>query len=380
MEVPSAIEVVPVRTARDRARFIRLPGRIQGGDPCWVAPTLSRQRVFLDPRRGPFFEFGEAGLFLAVREGRDVGRISAHVSRRYEQFHDPDTGFFGFFECENDPVVAGRLLAAAAAWVRARGKSRLVGPMSFTIYDDIGLLVDGFDSLPAMLLTHNPPYYEGLVTAQGFRKAVDWFALRINSRDIDPAALAAQAAEIVKTAGLRMRMPTPAEILRRSPEIMDLFNEAWSGNWGHIPFTQRQFDTILRELRPLLRADLIRIVLDGERIVGFTITIPDLNATMRELNGRLALWHMIRLYREAQRKPLKRIKTVLLGVRRAYRNRRLHDAMILDTYAHLIRTQPLLEQGDCSLICEQLRVFIRDLERYGAHPYKTYRIYEKYLG
>ncbi len=379
MEISDSIEVIPVRTPRERERFIRLPWHIQGGDPCWVAPTVSSQRAFLDPKRGPFFEFGEAELFLATRSGRDIGRISTHVSRRYEQFLDVHTGFFGFFECISDPAAAGRLLAAAADWVRARGKTRIVGPMSFTIYDDIGLLVDGFDSLPAMLLTHNPPGYESLITGQGFRKAVDWYALRINSRDIDPAAMQAQASEIVQKASLQMRQPTPAEILRRSPEIMDLFNEAWAGNWGHIPFTQKQFDTILKELRPLLRSDLIRIVLDGERIVGFTITIPDLNATMQQLDGRLSIWHMIRVYREAQYKPLKRVKTVLLGVRRAYRNRRLHDAMILDTYAHLIRTQPALEQGDCSLICEQLRVFIRSLERYGAHPYKTYRIYEKEL-
>lgn len=380
MGLPDSIEVVPVETARDRERFLQLPWRLQGGDPCWVAPTRSRQRAFLDPRRGPFYEFGEAALFLAVREGRDIGRISAHVSRRYEHFHDGATGFFGFFECENDPAAAGRLLAAAADWVRARGKTRLVGPLSFTIYDEIGLLVDGFDSLPALLLTHNPPCYAPLITAHGFRKSVDWHALRISSRDIDPAAMEAQAAEIIHQAGLQMRKPVPAEVLRRAPEIMDLFNEAWAGNWGHIPFTSTQFNTILRELRPLLRSDLIRIVCDGDRIVGFTITIPDLNPLMRELNGRLNLWHMIRLYRAAQHQPLKRVKTVLLGIRRAYRNRRLHDAMILDTYAHLIRTQPLLEQGDCSLICEQLRVFIRSLERYGARPYKTYRIFEKTLG
>ncbi|MBU1692900.1 MAG: hypothetical protein KKC51_02940 [Verrucomicrobia bacterium] len=371
------VDIVPVRSAREREEFIRFPWQVQGADPCWVAPLVVRQREFLDPRRGPFFDFGEAQCFLARRAGKPVGRISAQVSRRYEEFHDADTGFFGFFECERDPEVAAALFRAAADWARARGKHRLVGPMSFSIYDDIGLLVDGFDSLPAILLTHNPPLYEELVVEQGFRKAVDWYALRITSFDIDLGAMQAEAADIMGRSGLELRLPTPAEVIRRSGEILRLFNEAWRGNWGHVPFTPGQFDAVLRDLKPLLRADLMRIVLDDARIVAFTITIPDLNPLIRRFAGRLSWWNMLRLYRAAQRQPPERIKTVLLGVDRAYRNRRLHDAMILDTYARTVRAQPDLEQCDCSLICEQLRVFIRSLERYGARPYKTYRIYEK---
>ncbi|HOW97731.1 MAG TPA: hypothetical protein P5567_04820 [Kiritimatiellia bacterium] len=372
-----AVEILPVRTAREREAFIRFPWQVQAADPCWVPPLVSRQREFLDPRRGPFFEFGEAECFLARRGGRWAGRISAQVSRRHDEFHGAGTGFFGFFECEDDPEAAGALLRAAADWVRARGRQRLVGPMSFSIYDDIGLLVDGFDSVPALLLTHNPPWYAELVAAQGFRKAVDWHALRVTNTDIDPAAMQTEAAEIIKRSGLVLRMPSPAEMVRRSDEILELFNEAWDGNWGHVPFTSLQFKVILGELRPLLRTDLIRLVLDGGRIVAFTITIPDLNPLIRRFDGRLSLWNMLRLYRAAQWAPLKRVKTVLLGVKPVFRNRRLHDAMILDTYAHLVRTQPGIEQCDCSLICEQLRVFIRSLERYGARPYKTYRIYEK---
>lgn len=376
MPVPP-VEILPVLSAREREEFIRFAWQVQGADPCWVPPLVSWQREFLDPRRGPFFEFGEAQCFLARRGGRWAGRISAHVNRRHDDIHGPGTGFFGFFECEDDPEAAAALFRAAAEWVRARGARRLVGPMSFSIYDDIGLLVDGFDSVPALLLTHNPPWYEKLVMNQDFRKSVDWYALRVTNRDIDPCAMRAEALDLMQRGGLTMRMPSPAEVLRRSGEILDLFSEAWEGNWGHVPFTPRQFKVILGELRPLLRADLIRLVLDGARIVAFTITIPDLNPLIRRFDGRLSLWNMLRLYRAAQWAPLKRVKTVLLGVKPAFRNRRLHDAMILDTYAHLVRTQPGLEQCDCSLICEQLRVFIRALERYGARPYKTYRIFEK---
>jgi hypothetical protein len=144
-----------------------------------------------------------------------------------------------------------------------------------------------------------------------------------------------------------------------------------------VPFTREQFRGILKELKPVLRPDLIRIVLDGNRIVAFIITIVDLNPSIQALDGRLSLWNQLRLYHEARFKPVRKVKTVLLAVDRNYQRRRLHDAMILDTYVHLIRTQPQLEVGDCSLICETLGIFIRSLERYGAERYKTYRIYEK---
>ncbi len=373
----SPVSVLPVRTPRDREAFLRVPWRTQGGDPCWVPPLLARQRTALDPRTGPFFAGGSAQLFLAVRDGTPVGRISAHLNRRYEELHDRATGFFGFFECDRDPEAVSALFRAAEGWLRGHGKRRVVGPMSFSIYDDIGLLVDGFDSMPAFLLTHNPRWYADLVEAEGFRKAVDWHALRVTNRDVDPDAMGAEAAAIMRRSALTLRMPTPAEVIRRSDEILGLFNDAWRGNWGHIPFTPLEFGAVLRDLGPLLRADLIRIVTDGARIVAFTITIPDLNPLVRRFDGRLTWWNMVRFYVAARHAPLSRVKTVLLGVAREYRNRRLHDAMILDTYAHLIRAHPGLTQCDCSLICEQLRPFIRSLARYGASVYRTYRIYEK---
>ncbi|MBM4154488.1 MAG: hypothetical protein FJ221_05605 [Lentisphaerae bacterium] len=376
----ATLTVRPVRTAPDREAFLRVPWRIQRDDPCWVPPLLARQAAFLDPATGPFFESGEAELLLAYRGGEAVGRISAHVHRRHDELHGGGTGFFGFFECERDPAAAAALVRAATDWLRARGRVRVVGPMSFAIYDDIGLLVDGFDSLPAFLLTHNPPWYAGLLEAEGFRKAVDWHALRVTNRDVDAGAMGAESAAIMARAGLTLRMPSPAEVARRSDEILGLFNDAWAGNWGHIPFTPGEFAAVLRDLGPLLRADLIRIVTDGDRIVAFTITIPDLNPLVRRFDGRLPWWNALRFYAAARLAPLERVKTVLLGVAREVRNRRLHDAMILDTYAHLVRTQPRLVQCDCSLICEQLAPFIRSLKRYGARVYKTYRIFEKEIG
>ncbi len=375
----AGIAVRPVQTRADRDAFIRLPWSLQDQDPCWVPPLVNAQRRFLAPKTGPFFRHGEADAWLAFRDGRPVGRLTAHVNHAYEACHDAHTGFFGFFECADDPAAAAALFETGAAALRARGKSRVLGPMSFGIYDEIGLLVDGFDTLPPILLTHNPPYYADLWTRWGFCKATDWLALRTTNRNVDVPAMAAAARGLLARSGLRMRTPSPGDVLRRNGEIRELFNAGWQANWGHVPFTPDQFAAILRELRPALRSDMMRIVEDQGRIVAFIITIVDLNPQIQRLNGRCTWLDQLGLLIQARWQPVRKVKTVLLGVERRYQRRRLHDAMILDTYAQLIREQPRLEAGDCSLISEHHTHFIRGLERYGVVPYKTYRIYEREL-
>ena len=179
--------------------FLRFPWRIYQQDPYWVPPLLPQQRKFLDPARGPFFEIGEAQYFLAYREGEPVGRISAHINRLHDNSHGPDTGFWGFFEAYPGPTggqgpVRGCGRLAAAAW-----PTRLVGPFNFSIYDEMGLLVEGFDSMPAMFQTHNPPYYLDLVTSWGFRKAMDWVALKITNRNVDIPAMERRSEEILSS-------------------------------------------------------------------------------------------------------------------------------------------------------------------------------------
>ena len=313
---------------------------------------------------------------MAFHSGRLAGRISAHVNRRYEERHDKETGFFGFFECTDDRRVAGALFDAAAAWLVERGKKRIQGPISFTIYDEVGLLVEGFDSLPAFLQTHNPPYYQDLLGSWGFRKAIDWYALRVTNADVDFAGMQRRLDEIMKGQGLVLTSFRPRELIRRAEEVLEIFNESWDDNWGHIPLTKLQFKDIFKQLRPLLRPELIDLIMDGDRIAAFIITIPDLNPSIRKLNGRLSIWNQLQLLYEARFKPVRKVRTLLLGVRKSYQRRRLHHALILSTYMRLAR-QPTLEVCDCSLIPEQLTFYLRTLAKYGAERYKTFRIYER---
>lgn len=370
------LTVTAVHDAQAMEDFLRLPWRLYRHDPLWVPPLLALQKDFLDPRTGPFFEFGEAQYFLASREGQPVGRLSAHINRLHNQYHDPEDGFFGFFECIPDPDVAAGLFDAAAAWLGQRGKKRLIGPLNFCIYDEMGLLVDGFATMPAIFQAYNPPYYAGLLTDLGFTKVMDWYALKITQRDIDVPRLEKRLQQVLKGQELIFTTYRPEELENRAQEVYTLFNEAWHRNWGHVPVTDRQFKTFFHELKPLLRPELINLILDGDRLVAFNIAIPDINPFIKKLNGRLTWWGKVQLWYEAKFRPFKKGRGLILGVLQPYQNRRLHHALIIRTYLNIIQRTPC-EIFDLSLIPENLGPYIKALEFYGAHRYKTFRVFQR---
>jgi hypothetical protein len=375
-EEQGEIRITPVHGEEDLWNFQRLPWRIYQPDPYWVPPLLSLQHSFLDPRQGPFFAIGEAQYFLAQRNGELAGRLSVHINGQYDRHNDQVTGFFGFFECLPDLQVARALFEAGAAWLRQRGKKRLVGPMNFTIYDEMGLLVEGFDSLPAIFQSHNPPYYQDLLAALGFSKAMDWYAMRITNRNVDTGAMERRLEEMLKKKSVVLRNYTPEEISRRAEEAYELFNEAWASHWGHVPVSREQFQSFLKEVKPLLRPELVHMALADDRLVGFLICIPDLNPLVRKLNGHLSLWGKLRLFYEAKYGTLRKVRGLMLAVRAGYRSLQLHYAMILSTYIYVVRHSPC-DFTDISLIPEYLPHWRRTLEIVGAQRYKTFRIFEK---
>jgi hypothetical protein len=372
----STIIVVPVVDKQAMEDFLRLPWRIYHDDPNWVPPVLAFQKDFLDPRTGPFFEFGEAQYFLAYQEGQPAGRISAHINRLHNQYHDPEDGFFGFFECIPDVKVASALFDAAADWLSQRGKKRLIGPLNFSVYDEMGLLVEGFNTMPAIFQSHNPPYYVDLLTDLRFTKVFDWHALNITQRDIDVPRLERRLQQILQGQGLIFTKYHPQELERRAQEVYELFNEAWSRNWGHIPVTESQFKKFFHDLKPLLRSELINLILDGDRLVAFGIAIPDINPLIKKLNGRLTWWGKLRLWYEAKYRPYKKARGLILGVLQPYQNRRLHHALIIRTYLDIVHGSPC-EIFDLSLIPENLGPYIKALEFYGANRYKIFRVFKR---
>jgi len=370
--------VSPVQDEAGLQEFLRFPWRIYQQDPYWVPPLLPEQRKFLDQRRGPFFEIGEAQYFLAFRHGEPVGRISAHINRRHDEFHGADTGFWGFFEAVPDQAVADALFEAAAAWVRHRGRRRLVGPLNFSVYDEIGLLVEGFDSIPAMFQTHNPPYYEDLVTSWGFRKTMDWLALKLTIRNIDLPAMEQRLAEILAKEKVTMVPYNPPVLARRAEDVFHLFNEAWSVNWGHVPLSRRQFDYMLQEVKPLLRSELVQLLLDGDKLVGFCIVLPDLNPLAQKLDGRLNLWGKLRLLYAAKFAPIHKVRGFVVGIAQPYQLKKLHYALIAQIYINLVKHSPC-DFADFSLIPENLKPWIKLILAFGGQRYKTFRVFEREL-
>jgi GNAT superfamily N-acetyltransferase len=376
MTVTRAIRISPVQNPADLEQFLHLPWRLYQQDPYWVPPLLPQQRRFLDRRRGAFFEIGEAQYYLAFRNGEAVGRISAQINRLHDRHHGPGTGFWGFFEAVQDQKVASALFEAAAAWLREQGCSRMVGPLNFSIYDEMGLLVEGFDSIPAMFQTHNPPYYLDLVTSWGFRKAMDWVALRITNRNIDVPAMEQRLEEILAKQKVTLAPYNSRELARRSEEVFQLFNEAWSVNWGHVPLTRHQFDHLLQDVKPLLRPELVHQLLDGDQLVGFGIVLPDLNPLVQKLNGKLTLWGKLRLYYAARFAPIRKVRALVIGIAQPYQLKRLNYAIVLRTYIYLVKHTPC-DFADFSLIPENLRHWIKVIKAFGGQQYKTFRVFER---
>ncbi|MEJ2670833.1 MAG: hypothetical protein P8168_01280 [Deltaproteobacteria bacterium] len=376
MKSSREITVSPVETDASLGEFLRLPWRIYQEDPYWVPPILSLQRAFLNPKRGPFFEIGEARYFLAYQNGQAVGRLSAHLNRLHDQHHGPETGFFGFFESIQDHDVAAALFTAAADWLRQHGKSRLVGPLNFCIYDEMGLLVEGFDSMPVIFQTHNPPYYEDLLTSLGFVKAMDWHAYKLILREEKLEGMERLHAEIMRRQSVKIETYSPKELDRRANEVFQFFNTAWEPNWGHVPLTRRQFDEMLEMVRPCLRPEMAFVVLDQDRLVGFAIGLPDLNLLIQKFNGRLSFWGKLRLLYWAKYRPLHKVRAMVVGISQPYQGRRLHLAMILRSYIYLMRHTPC-RFADFSLIPENLKPWIKVLQAIGGERYKVFRVFEK---
>lgn len=373
------ISVVPVQTPRQMEEFLRLPWRIYADDPLWVPPLLDQQRKFLDPRRGPFFENGEAAYFLAYRQGEPAGRLSAHINHLFNRYHDPRAGFFGFYESVPHLDVTAALFEAAAAHLRRKGMTKLLGPLNFSVYDEMGLLVEGFDTMPAAFQTHNPPYYHDFLKELGFRRVMDWLGFLITDTSMLPVKTIESHLKRI-LAGLPVKF-VPfrwRDYDTWAGEVYDLFNEAWQGNWGHVPLNRSQFLQFFKELRPLIRPELVHIIVEGDRLIAFSIMIPDLNPLVRDLNGRLSLWGKLRLYYAAQYAPVRKTRALVLGVRKNYRHLHLQHAMILKYCLHLWRHTPC-DTVDVSLVPGNLRPWVKTLKALGGRHYKTFRVLGKDL-
>jgi GNAT superfamily N-acetyltransferase len=370
-ESGAAVEVRPVATREDRLAFVRFPWRIYRDRPAWVPPLELERLAFLDRRKNSFFRHSDAELFLARRDGGIVGRIAAIENRRHLETYRDRTGFFGFFEAIDDPGVAAALFARAADWARERGLARLRGPMSFTINDECGLLLDAFDLAPVVLMPYNPPYYRALVEGCGLRKAQDLFAFRMDVPERTPRRLAA-AQRIVRGHGIVVRQADFSRFDAEVEKIHRLHSAAWAGNWGAVPLTREELAALAAELKPIADRELIFFAEANGEPVGVSVTIPDLNLALARARGRLLPFGWLRLL--AARPGIDVVRVLILGVLPEYRHRGVEAEFYARTMDAARRRG--YRWGEMSWILESNGPMLRALERMGAERYKTYRVYD----
>ncbi|HYC78306.1 MAG TPA: N-acetyltransferase [Planctomycetota bacterium] len=368
----SAPVVEEVRSARDLDAFIELPYTLYRGDPHFVPPLRYDVRLRLDRRRHPYYRFADAALFLVRRRGEVIGRIGATVNTRHNEYHAERTAFFGFFECVREFEAARALFDAAAAWARARGMNVLRGPASFSLNDECGLLVRGFDGPPTFMMPYNPPWYADLVEGYGFVKAMDLLAWRMAQESADLERFFRVARKVRERDGLETRIFDVKRFDAEIRKLQDLYADAWQSNWGFVPMTDAEFDFMGRQLRPVLVPEYCTFAMKDGREIGFVLALPDFNRVIAKLNGRLFPFGFLRLLASKRRIPFARILT--LGVRRETQGRG-YDAVLLDAVTTAL-LKGGISRGEMSWMLETNEVMNNTLRRTGGEAYRVYRLYD----
>ncbi len=374
----AAITVRPVRDKRDLRAFLDVPFRVYRDDPAWIAPLYLERLDHMSRKRNPFFRHAEAELFVAFRGSEPVGRISAQINRLHLERYGDASGQFGFLDAIDEPEVFATLTRAAGDWLRERGMARMTGPMSFSINDETGLLIDGFDTPPRIMMGHARPWFSTRLDALGFAKAKDVLAYDYDGRTPLPRAMQMMLDKAYASGDLEVRPLSKKNLARDLSIIIEIFNDAWSDNWGFVPWTAEEITALGNNLKMLVSEDYIAIASWQGAPAAFAVTLPDINQWVKGLNGRLlplgwaqVLWHLFARPPEAVRMPL-------MGVRRSFHGQPVGATLALAVIeavrkAHLARGT---ERAELSWILEDNRPMRRMLEALGARVYKTYRVYE----
>jgi hypothetical protein len=373
-----SLRIAPVAGRRLMRNFIEMPWLLYVNDPSWVPPMIIERQWHLS-KKNPYFEHADFQAWVAYRGERMVGRISAQVDQLHLQRYQDATGFFGFLESEDDAETFRALFEAAEVWLRQKGMRRISGPFNLSINDECGLLVEGFDSPPPIMLGHALPYYGLRVEEQGYVREQDLLAYRVHP-DISPPrqleALSKRFSGRVTVRTMRReRFKEELDIIR------EIFEDAWSENWGFVPFTTAEFTELGKNLKFLVASESVRIAeIDGEP-AAMMVMFPNINEAIRDLNGRLLPFGWLKLLWRLKVVGIKSARVPLLGVRRCYQGSMLGAALALMVIAPLhVRARKLgIMEVDMSWILEQNQGMRKIIESVGCDLYKRYRIYQKDL-
>lgn len=377
------LEIVPVTTEEERRAFARFPWELYRGDPYWVPPIFNDRLALLNPAKHPFYEHATVQLFTARRGGKMVGTVSAHVNHRHNEVYGDKVGFFGFFEVIDDEDVARALLDAAAGWLREQGMDAMRGPESFSQNEEVGLLIDGYDAPPVIMMTYNPRYYQGFIERADFEKVQDLYAWDILTSifDLDvqrmPRKFLRVAEEARKKEGLVVQRIDMKNFDREVARAKEVYNAAWEKNWGFVPMTDHEIEHLGEELKMVLDPDLIYLAeLCGET-VGVSLGVPDVNQALLRARPQPNTWSLPLTLGKflLNRRHIDTFRLMIMGVKPEYR------ALGIDALFYVETARAAFRKGykrcEMSWILESNDMMNRIIERLGGTIYKTYRIYQK---
>ena len=367
--------VIPAVSSTQRGEFLQYPERLYSDSHQWVCPLRIERRDFFDPRKNPFFDKADVQLFLAKRGDVVVGRISAHIYHPHNQVHNEKTGFFGFFECENDYGVAKALWDAARDWLKSRGMDRMRGPANFTTNHEVGFLVEGFDRPPVIMMTYTMPYYLGFAERYGMGKAMDVYAYHgLSATGFDPRAeklidrIRTRANATVRTINMSRYAEDVAHVKR-------IYNAAWAPNWGFVPMDDAELNHMAKDMKQILDPRIALFVEVDGKPIGFSLSLPDINQALIHLRGRLFPFGLIKLlWLLKVKKVCTRARIMVMGILPEHQKRGIDTIINFETYRRA-REAGYIE-GEMSWILETNHQMIAVAENLGYTRYKTYRLYD----
>ena len=371
----SQTEVVEVEATAQLKKFLDYPNQLYRGEPNYVAPLRSERLEFFDYAKNPFFRGAKVKLFLALADGRIKGRIATCVNYTHNEYHCEQTGFFGFFDCEDDYEVASRLLKVAMITLKKEGMERMRGPASFSTNHEIGFLIEGFDWPPTVMMTYNKPYLPRLAEKFGLKKAMDFVGYRLTKEDPIPERIDRVVTKMQQRSKIRLRSLRLPEFNEEIKRVNEIYNQAWAPNWGFVPMDKDEFFYTARNLRQIIDPDLVFIAEFEDRPVAFVLAPPDINQALIHLKGRLfplglakLLWHT------KVRNKVDGVRMITMGVIPQFQKRGVDSMMYINVYKKAV------EKGytwaELSWILETNSLMRRAAEEMGAHLYKRYRMVE----
>jgi len=371
----------PVVTKADRKAFVDFAWDVYRNDPAWVPPLKSEVHGLIDPKTNPWFGHARAELWLAERDGKTVGRLSAQVDQLVLEYMGAGLGQWGMFEAF-DGEAAASLIATAEDWLRAQGMTRALGPISLSIWDEPGLLIKGFDQPPTVRMGHHRPEYQAWIEAAGYAKAKDLYTYELDIRPDMGPLMARLVGSTERNPRIRIRCVDKSHFDQEARIILDLLNDAWSKNWGFVPLTEAEIAYAGKKLKPIIFSDLVRIAeLDGEP-VAFMITLPDINELTADLNGRLFPFGWAKLLWRLRKPHTKRARVPLMGVASKLHGTRLASQLAFTMIEHNRRAcvgEYGITHGEFGWVLEDNQGMLSIAQLPGAEINKVYRIYEKAL-